>query len=584
MPSSRARRASASFLLALSTALVGVIAAPVAPSWTPDPVAVAAREIHVSVDGTRTVALPFAVSHAAFHWTGAPDAVLTVAFSRDGRSFGPPTTVAPDEVGDRAGSAETYSTVIVAGGARYARVTSDRPMSDVTVVLMDSHEDVPAVVHAGSSVSAAVLQPAIISRAAWGADESLRFDSQGLALWPEVFQPIQKFVIHHTVTANDDPNPAATVRAIMRLDAITKGWADIGYNFLIDAQGRIYEGRYSRPYAPGEIPTGEDLAGNLVSGAHVLNYNSGIVGIAMLGTHSTVDVTPAARTALERLLAWESERHGISPLGSSLYVNPINGLQGTFPNIASHRDIAATACPGGTFYATLPDLRKAVAAMIAGTTGPSVDDVAPVLRSVTPLVASPTISHSISFGLVFDEPVMDLDATDIGITGTSTGWSLASLSGSAALYRVTLAADAPTVGSLSLSIAAGGVTDLAGNAGPSNVVTSPEVSVVADLAGTVTRLTGASRYETGAAISAATFAPGVPVAYVATGGNFPDALTGAVAAAVGGGPLLLVPGGTILPAVATELTRLAPGRIVVLGGPSVVAAALETALAGYLGP
>ena len=100
--------------------------------------------------------------------------------------------------------------------------------------------------------------------------------------------------------------------------------------------------------------------------------------------------------------------------------------------------------------------------------------------------------------------------------------------------------------------------------------------------GTVTRLSGATRFDTAAAISADTFSPGVGVAYIATAYNFPDALAGAAAAGTVQGPVLLVaPTGAINPATATELTRLHPGRIIVLGGTGVVSDAVMSALGAY---
>src|SRR5439155_25487053 len=129
---------------------------------------------------------------------------------------------------------------------------------------------------------------------------------------------------------------------------------------------------HSRDFAFGEAPTGEDLSGNGVTGAHAQGYNSGTVGIALLGTLTNKDATPQARSALERLLAWKAERHGIDPLGSSLYTNPVSGTKATFPNIAGHRDVGATDCPGSVFYATLPAIRSDVAALVApDTTAPS---------------------------------------------------------------------------------------------------------------------------------------------------------------------------------------------------------------------
>jgi len=101
-------------------------------------------------------------------------------------------------------------------------------------------------------------------------------------------------------------------------------------------------------------------------------------------------------------------------------------------------------------------------------------------------------------------------------------------------------------------------------------------------AATVERLSGADRYGTGAEVSKAAFPAGaVPVAYIATGENFPDALAGGAAASHAGGPLLLVEKDAVPPAVATELTRLKPKRIVILGGSDVVSAAVATALQAF---
>ncbi len=98
---------------------------------------------------------------------------------------------------------------------------------------------------------------------------------------------------------------------------------------------------------------------------------------------------------------------------------------------------------------------------------------------------------------------------------------------------------------------------------------------------TTTRLAGADRYATSAAVSAATFAPGVSAVFVATGTDFPDALAGAAAAGHLKAPMLLVTPTTIPPVIAAELTRLAPQHIYVLGGTAAVSAALESQLAGY---
>jgi putative cell wall-binding protein len=100
-------------------------------------------------------------------------------------------------------------------------------------------------------------------------------------------------------------------------------------------------------------------------------------------------------------------------------------------------------------------------------------------------------------------------------------------------------------------------------------------------AGPIARVAGVDRYATAAALSAASFTPGVPIAFVATGRNFPDALAGAAAAAKLGGPILLVDTHAIPAPTSYELARLAPARIVVLGGPGVVSDGVLAALRGY---
>jgi hypothetical protein len=304
---------------------------------------------------------------------------VTVSLSSDGASFGPWHAVQLDELGMARPGDETYGAVMLAHGAEAVRVRSGVPLPHLSVLDLTDREEarsggpasapVPTGSFATTSTTSAVAQPSVIPRSGWGADESLRFDSNDNEIWPPQFWPVQKLILHHTATQSNDPDPPATIRSIYYYHAITQGWGDIGYNFLIDEAGNIYEGRYSRPYASGESPTGQDLTGNGVTGAHAQGYNSGTVGIALLGTLTNQDATPAARDALGRLLAWEADEHGLDPMGSTLYTNPVNGTQATFPNIAGHRDVAATECPGDVFYATLPAIRSDVAARIAAAHG-----------------------------------------------------------------------------------------------------------------------------------------------------------------------------------------------------------------------
>ncbi|NGO14126.1 N-acetylmuramoyl-L-alanine amidase [Streptomyces sp. HC44] len=197
-----------------------------------------------------------------------------------------------------------------------------------------------------------------LTRAAWGADESLRFKPDGSENTPTAYYPFQTLTVHHTATVNDDPDPAATVRAIYELHAITNDWGDIGYHFLIDEKGTIYEGRYS---GDDGMPA-HDADGNLVTAFHAVGFNSGNLGIALLGTLTSQGPTEAARTALTRLVRILTRLHGVDPKAQVTYTNPINGTTRDVPEISGHRDWMETECPGAVMYEELAALRDAVAA------------------------------------------------------------------------------------------------------------------------------------------------------------------------------------------------------------------------------
>lgn len=206
-----------------------------------------------------------------------------------------------------------------------------------------------------------------LSRAGWGADESLRFGPDGTESFPTAFFDVQTLTVHHTVTANADPDPAATVRAIYYFQAVTEDFGDIGYHLLVDRFGTVYEGRYS---GPDPVPVfGPRTVGprpSMVNAAHVAGFNAGNVGVALLGDLTSTGPTPAARSSLISVLAALAAVTRLDALGTTAYVNPISGAARTVRTIAGHRDWAATECPGNTFYPTLPQLRHDVAALLGG--------------------------------------------------------------------------------------------------------------------------------------------------------------------------------------------------------------------------
>lgn len=197
------------------------------------------------------------------------------------------------------------------------------------------------------------------SRAAWGADESKRFKN-GVENSPAKYYPLQSLTVHHTDTPNGDADPAATIRAIYEYHAVTLDWGDIGYHFLIDEQGRLYEGRWSGDDSRPAF----DAAGNLVTAFHTSGFNSGNLGIALIGNLAGQAPTTAARRTLKLLLATQCRSAHLDPKARITYTNPVNGVTKPVDMISGHRDWLVTDCPGGTMYADLPALRNEVATLV----------------------------------------------------------------------------------------------------------------------------------------------------------------------------------------------------------------------------
>jgi len=142
------------------------------------------------------------------------------------------------------------------------------------------------------------------------------------------------------------------VRAIYLYHVQGNSWNDIGYNFLVDKYGQIFEGRYG----------GMTRA---VIGAHAMGFNAGSAGVAMLGNYSSATVTPAARAALVSLLAWRLDLAHVDPASRVVRVSTGNpryppGTAVTLNAISGHRDTYPTSCPGTSLYAQLPAIRTAV--------------------------------------------------------------------------------------------------------------------------------------------------------------------------------------------------------------------------------
>ena len=192
--------------------------------------------------------------------------------------------------------------------------------------------------------------PAIITRSGWHADESIR---RGAPFYADA---VHLAIVHHTAGSNSytKAQSASIVEAIELYHVKGNGWNDIGYNFLVDKYGQIFEGRYG----------GMTRA---VIGAHAQGFNTGSVGIAVIGDFSSTWITPAARAA-PRLVDLLASRPRCTSTRSRSVVrvsagNPryASGRAVTLRAVSGHRDVYPTSCPGQSLYAQLPSIRDAVA-------------------------------------------------------------------------------------------------------------------------------------------------------------------------------------------------------------------------------
>jgi hypothetical protein len=265
--------------------------------------------------------------------------------------------------------------------------------------------------------------PPIIPRASWGANESIRRAS------PRYANTLQFSVVHHTAGTNSysPSQSAAIVRGIEVYHVKGNGWNDIGYNFLIDRYGQVFEGRY------GGIDKN-------VIGAHAEGFNTGSVGVALIGTYTSSPPPPVAQTALVNLLAWRLDIAHVDPRATVPVISGGNarfaaGTPVFLRTVSGHRDTGFTTCPGNALFAQLGLLAARV-----GTTG-------------LPKLYGPTVKGQLGGAVVFRAKltaalpwtVTVTDATGLAVasgsgTGTSVEWTWDSSHAASGRYAWTIAA------------------------------------------------------------------------------------------------------------------------------------------------
>jgi N-acetylmuramoyl-L-alanine amidase len=321
----------------------------------------------------QTFALP--PTHVAFVWRGGDGSAIHYrSVTAGGLSA---WHLAPEDEDLKHGDLH-YSGVLavegVSGMQWRATVPPGTAMGAVTLDYMNTMDGPRVSERVPSVAEASPKTPHIVTRAEWGADESIKRTTGGCE---RHFFPVQQLFVHHTAGTNFDPHPRATMRAIYYFHTKVRGWCDIGYNFVIGPDGTIFEGRWARHYSPWETHTSESRDGLGVMGAHVRSYNAGSIGISLMGNYSLVRPPRAMRRSLAALLAWETDRHHLKPQHWHTYKSPDTGLRRWLPYIAGHRDAGATDCPGTYLYSVLPGVRR----QTAGVIGPGKRDSSITLSS-----------------------------------------------------------------------------------------------------------------------------------------------------------------------------------------------------------
>lgn len=203
----------------------------------------------------------------------------------------------------------------------------------------------PGTAGTSSSRACDTLMPAYINRQEWCPNGQCPENPE------PAYAEVTHLVIHHSAGSNQSNDWPAVVRSIWDFHVNGRGWADIGYNWLVDPQGHIYEGR-----------------SNDAIGAHFCGNNTGTVGFCMLGDFTEVLPQEAAVDSLIKLLKWKVCSYGIDPLAEVYHASSEKLL----PTVIGHRDGCSTACPGDLFYPELSGIRNILAENIT-TRIPEID-------------------------------------------------------------------------------------------------------------------------------------------------------------------------------------------------------------------
>ena len=218
---------------------------------------------------------------------------------------------------------------------------------------------VPAALPVATSANG--LPVPVTTRAEWGANASYMS-------WDPDYASAGHVVVHHTAGTNNYSagQSASIVRGIYYYHAVTLDWGDIGYNFLIDKYGTVFEGRSGSVAAP---------AGRMSVGAHARGVNTGTMGLSMMGDYSSVSPSDAQLSSVGKMAGWFLRRAGITDANGWAGLNVWTteryqaGSTISMPRILGHRDVGYTSCPGNVGYSKLGTIRTIAQQQISGSGG-----------------------------------------------------------------------------------------------------------------------------------------------------------------------------------------------------------------------
>ena len=283
---------------------------------------------------------------------------VQMSLSADGESWSDPIAVyeAFEDAGQPERTDRRYGRLLATEGASfvsYQGLDPDGnaiPMPGLAFTYIDATAGPTLDEVMAPALEPTIAPPPIISRSDWGANEAYRYDKTGAELWTPEYQTVEHVIIHHTDTANFQ-DPLVAIRSIYYYHAVTRGWGDIGYNYLVDFMGNVYEGR---------------VGGENVVGGHAYQYARGSSGIGTMGRFSVDSETPETLAGLVWITAWTGR--AIDPLGAMTFHERPN-----LPTICGHRDVNDSTCPGDALYADLTTIRQYVSETLAAGVDPAPD-------------------------------------------------------------------------------------------------------------------------------------------------------------------------------------------------------------------